>query len=285
MNLFAHAILFPVMLIAVVVNPSIFGHIIPLGSMLPIVFGQRTVLRSFEIIMRHRIQAKDGELSLEEHWLVDQGRSYFIWKGFELPIRAVLEKSSYTFGTALSIPTRSHLVRLYLTTPSAEVFRNQLLSEKFVRTEQFMVFKPTYEPSGDPKLWEVKNNYLPHPDISYRLLAQGITVAVVGFSQGGSKRSIYFDSSFNGITRIEWVDPQGIAAWNFSDFENLPPLKGLYPKRLRLEWNGNTLIRSELISLRPANQKTVREFKNQLRNHEGISPNAQESLKWLLSYR
>lgn len=281
MKLIAYAILFGVSL----VSHSTLGHILPLGSMLSRVFEQKNVLRSFEITMRHRIQAKGGELSIEERWLVDQGRSYFIWKGFESPIRAVLEKSSYTFGPGLSIPTRTHLVRLYLTTSSAEVFKNQMLSERFVRAEQFMVFKPTYEPGGDPKLWEVKNNYLPHPDISYRALAQGISVAVVGFSQGGSKRSIHFDSSFTGITRIEWVDPQAVAAWNFSDFENFPPSKRLYPKRLWLEWNGNTLIRSELISLRPANQKTVSEFKNPLRNTEGISPNTEESLKWLLSYR
>ncbi len=265
---------------------NLHAYIPPVDALLEQVFIDRKPAQSIEILFRHEIQLGDTLTVLDEQWFWDHGKSYFLWKGLSTPVKGVLEKANYQLGSNLSVSSRSFLFRQYFISSSPEGFRNQLLQEKFLRKEQLQQFHVDYKPTGDPKLWNTQERYIRQKEISFDLLPQGLAITLIGTHQPNQKRTLFFQpmGPNMAISRIEWVDGDIAVSWNFGNFAPQGIVKGFYPKRAWFESNGRSVVRSELVLLRPANARAVAEIRALSPNGEVPSP-GEEIFKWLLSYR
>lgn len=247
--------------------------------------------KPWEVVIRHRIEPRPGEVYLvEEKMLEEKGRLSFLWSGSVLghatsgTLESSSEKSGYVLAGGHSIGTSSIVLPRYLAWSSADQMRDILLKEGFLRRDQFAEFEPNTTFEGDPQGWDLREKYIRHSDIYLHRLGSLTAIAVAGTEQANAKRIIYFDKGLRGIRRLEWVDGEAVAAWTLEGFSG----KEGHPRHFTFEWNGNLVVTSDILFSRAAGDRQVQEFKAaaRLASHDtSLSSGAESALKTLLSYR
>ena len=251
----------------------------PVPAVVKEIFYGRKPKRATEIVLRHVIEAKPGEvIEVEERIMTERGRARFRWRIGGQPVGGQLERDGYLVEGGSKIETRSRLFLKYLLTASDTDFLNALQEEGFVRRDQLQQFKPGYSPDGDPNLWDVRGAYLRHADIYLHRVRQSVGIAV----EGDAKRIVYFDQGLHGVRRLEWRDGTPVA-WDFDGFHTPGKEGGFYPRHLYFSVNGEEKIRSELVAIRGASDRQVAEFTASPKG--GPSGSAEAALQFLLSYR
>lgn len=267
----------------------VWGFIPPLPSILKDTFEGRKPSAATEAVLQHRIHLKSGDVvELEERIFAEKGKMHSSFRGPTLtqPFVLTLDRRSYFVGKEKRLSSRSLIWSKELFATSADEVANVLLSEQFVRREQFTQYRPGFSPSGDPQMWEVKENYIQHDDIFLNRVRGGIGYAILGLNEGSSRRTVVLDKELKGIRRIEWKEGEETVGWNFDHFARfLSP--GWYPKRLSFERNGTEAIVSELILHRPLKDKQAVEMRTSLQKSAAtvLQTSTEEALQLLLSYR
>lgn len=266
------------------------GFIPPVTSILRDIFESRKSTGILELVLVHQVANSNGGWSeIEERILADPRGLKFLWKSANssVSIAGSLEKRNYWIGTEKKIAIRSFLfLKSYLVTSAVE-FRDALISEKFLRWEQLKQFKEGFEPQGDPQSWDIKSNYIAHDSISLVLLPTGPTIAVVGYQDANSKRTVYFNKNGNGIKRFEWSDPGENLSWNF-DPSTVSLKEGIFSKSATLNKDGRDIIQSELLGVRSLNKRQITDWlQSWQRGSKSLvnAPVLEESLRTLLSSR
>jgi len=269
-----------------------YGFFPPLGQIVKEVFGERRGPIGVEAHFKHRVMVQSNEVvEIDERVIRDSSGIYFLWRIPALqaqPIAAIHEKQAYWISKERSFPTRSTVLWKYFTAESDDSIRDALLVERFIRRDHFYQYKPGFTPQGDPSTWNVKENYFRHDDIFLFRLPQGVSIAVNGYQEGNTARSVFFDQNLKGMTRLEWKDGDTVAAWNFEGFMKSVWEKAFIPKRANLEINRTVLVTSETVSLRALKDRTLFEAKSNWKaasKNITISSNAEAALKLLVSYR
>ncbi len=260
----------------------------PVGSVIKEIFDVRKPGVVIELTYKHQVEVAQGTtVTVDESFLYSQGKGYFLWKTpNHVPVYGVQERKAYLVGSDRKMNARSFLYTKYLGTASAEDFKEQLISEQFIRRDQLLQYKPGYTFEGDPDSWQVQENYVKHPDVRFKRLDSMVTIAVQGMDDPQNNRTVFFDAKFQGVRKFEWKEGGNTSSWSFSDFNKYQD--GLFPKSMRFEQNGSELVSSELIQVRglkdKAFQNTLKAWqKSGLKNTS--SGSLEDALKVLLSYR
>lgn len=263
------------------------GFLPPVPSILKEIFESRKPFPAVEVVLRHRIVDRAGGATEIDERLVREGsRTYCLWRVAGQSYGAIAERQSYVLSHEKSIPTKSVLYRAYLLSHSAESFQNLLIAEGFLRPDQLYQFKPGFNPEGDPRTWEIKENYLRHDDIFLRRLPQGVGIAVVGSDNGAVKKTIIFDPSLRGIFRWEWNEGGQIVAWKVLEFTKTK--SGDFPRKMTLEVSGVDVVTTEVSEFRALKPKQLVEFKNALKSalRNSVLPSPLESVfQMILGHR
>lgn len=239
---------------------------------------------ALEIVLRHRI----GGGEFEERIVCERGRYQMVWRGglFQQPVAATWERQAYFIGDR-NISSRSGIFLKYFGSHSADEFKDALMAEKFMRRDQMIQFKPGFSPSGDPQTWDLRENYLKHPDIFLERVRGSVAIVVVGLDEGALRKAVAFDRSLKGVRRIEWKDGQEVAGWTFENFSKFPS-GGTYPHKLSFDINGNEVISSDVVAVRTIGDRALADFRTgwkQAASTTGLSPNAEAALQRLLGFR
>ncbi|MSP19012.1 MAG: hypothetical protein EXR74_05530 [Bdellovibrionales bacterium] len=262
----------------------------PISAVLKEIFDARKFTEGTELTLNHRVVTNNGEWSeIEEKILLENRGMKFIWKPMALEafFSGQLEKRTYWLGGDKKIPSRSLLFLKSYTAGSAMEFRDALVGEKFLKWDQMKQFKEGFEPQGDPQTWNVKSQYLEQEAISLALLPTGPSIAVVGFQDGNSRKTVYFDKGLLGIKKIEWSEGKESISWNFDQF-SVAVNQSLFPRKANLIKDGRDIIQSELIGIRQLSKRQWIEWMkvwqkaNQTINN---SPASEETIRILLSFR
>lgn len=271
------------------ISLSLHAFIPPVTSLVRQIYETRKVTgRGFEITLRHQISGGENSVGIEERMIRDGGKFFFVWKmeGNGESVTGRLARSGYTVGESRSLSSASQVFVKYLLSSYPEELQNQLLAEQFIRQDQLFMFKPNYQPTGDPNQWDTAGNYLRHPDVFFsRLPSAGVAIAVVGSRDGGRSRAVFFDEKLRGLARLEWQDGGRTSAWSFHDFF-VSGKDGIFPKRMQFEGPG-VGISSEVVAIRSLSDKQLTDIRNQMRRsgNPRLSSQMEASLGLLLSYR
>lgn len=259
----------------------------PVSSMLREVTDGRKA-GSFEVVIRHRMSVRgSGAVEVEERIVNERNRHSLLWSGSAFPrgLAGTFERYQYIVGDT-AIAARSAAWVTYLAGIGGDALRDVLLNEQFVRRDQLLQYKPGWTPAGDPQTWELRENYLRHPDICLKRFAGSVAIAIVGMEEGSVAKTLYIDKALKGIRRLEWKDGQEVNAWNFESFSPMPA-GGQFPRRITFETGGAEVITSDLIAARPITGKALSDFKNSWKqaHREPAASSGEGILKLLLSFR
>lgn len=267
---------------------SSHAYIVPVAQLIEAMFEGRKTQPSIELTFRHfiRVTATDN-VEIEEILFSDRGRLYSWFKAPSagVSVFSALDSRGYSIEGGRAYPTRSRAFIRYFFNHNAADFRELLRSEKFIRLNQLLEFRPGSSFEGDPGTWDIKGNYIRHDDVFLTRLNSGVGVQVVGYSDQGTKRSVVFGREIGLLRRLEWIDAQESYAWNFSaPFRSA--LGSYLPKALSFEMNGVERISSELLSARPISDKAVNNLRTVARQTaRGTNPLVDSALGLLLSFR
>lgn len=263
------------------------AFIAPLNSVINEVVDLRSAAPQ-ELVWRHRVFVPNQEpVQLDESIYCDRGNLSVHWRIGGQTILGQLSSKGYSIPSAGKIfPLRSALFAKMMCSTSAEEVREALLQERFIRREQLVQFKPEYQPSGDPNLWDTKANYILHDDISLKRLKSGTAIGVAGTEGDNPGRSVYFDRSSNNIARLEWRNGTDRIAWNFERFMATEG-RGLFPRKASFEAMGSERVSSELILARAFSGKSANVYRAERLRVSSAVPNESllTALSILLSYR
>jgi len=268
------------------------GFIPSIPSILESLFEGRRAGQTSEFVLRHQITLEGGDaVDIEERIIMLKDVAHFLFSGRQLSgqLHGTIERGSYALGNRQVIPSRSGIFRSYLFGTQPERLQDRLIREEFIYRDQLQQFKPGFVLQGDPKLWDLKGNYLRHQDIYLQRLPAGVAISVRGLNKGDMKRSLYFDKAFRGILRTEWVEGQNVIAWNYDGFVKDMSFGSFRPVRMSFEHNERKAILTDWVSWRMLKDKQVVDLKNTLRTARSsgtsISGDAEEALKLLLGFR
>lgn len=263
-----------------------YGFLPPIAGVLKEIFDSRKAGALIEITYRHQVELAEGALVLEESFISTPRRTYILWKTANAnPVFSIQEHRAYLIGDR-KLSSKSLLYAKYLSGTSAEDFKEQLISEEFMRREQLLQYKAGFLFEGDPDSWQLQDNYLKHPDIQYKRLDSIVSIAVRGMDDGPNQRTVYFDRKLEGIKRFEWKENNNLSSWNFKDFNKYA--EGFFPKIITFEQGGREFVRSELLQVKAlkdkAIQNTVKSWQK-MGGRNAPTGSMEEALKVLLSFR
>lgn len=264
----------------------------PVPSILKEVFGERRGASGVEAHIKHKVTVRPGEVvEVDEKIIRDSTGVYFLWKMPSVqatPIAARYEKQAYWVSKERNLPTRSTVYWKYFVAGSDDEIRDALLSERFIRRDQFHQYKPGFNPSGDPQTWNLKENVVRHEDIYLSRVASSVSIAIRGYQEGNTARVVYFDQNLKSMTRLEWQDNENLASWSFEGATKSAWEKVSLPKRSSLEINRSVVVQSETVAVRSLKDRALFESKNAWNSAAksvNVPPNAEAVLKLLVSYR
>lgn len=265
----------------------------PLSFVIRDVFENRKPV-AIEAILKHQIELKGEKIEIEERIVRERGQVRVIWRvpgGMQIP--ASYERAGYVMGNGRGYPSRTSLFMRYLMFDSADDFRDQLISEQFIRRDQLFQYKPGYIPTGDPQTWNLRENYMRHPDIFLQRLPKGIAVSVVGVEDSNNRRAVFFDypkkgnERVEGILRLEWKEENQVAGWNFDQFSRSGS-DGWYPRHASFDVGGVEMINTQILAWRSIKERALNDSRNQWKampRATALPSNVEAALKLLLSYR
>lgn len=273
-----------------VMSVPALAFIPPVGSIVKDVFGDRRAGIGMEAHLKHRLLLRANEwVDIDEKIIRDSSGTYFVWRlpAYQpQPIAGTYEKQAYWLSKEKSFPTRSTVFWKYFVATDDEI-RDALLTERFIRRDHFYQYKPGFNPSGDPQTWGTKENYLRHDDIFLTRLP-AVAIAIRGYQEGNTARSVFFDQGLKGMLRLEWKDNDVVAGWNFEAFSKSPWDKALLPKRAQLEINKTSIIMTDVVAVRALKDRALFEAKSTWKGAAKNVPsnqNVDAALKLLVSYR
>jgi hypothetical protein len=262
----------------------------PVSSVLKEIFDSRKFAEGVEIVFNHQVLSPNGEWSeIEERILADNRGIKFLWKpaGSGLLVSGQLDKRVYSIGSDKKVNARSLLFLKNFTAASSIEFRDALINERFLKWEQMKQFKEGFELQGEPQSWDIKSNYLQQDSVSLVLLPSGPTIALVGYQDPTSKKTIYFDKGLAGVKKIEWIEGSENLSWSFDQF-SIGLKDSYFPRKSALAKDGRDIIQSEVVALKSLNKRQAADWYQlwQKANKSLASaPTSEESLRSLLSFR
>jgi hypothetical protein len=255
----------------------------PVNVVLNQMFDGRKAAPGIEVVFRHRVRAGEDIVDLDEKLLGTRSRTYAVWK---LPdgrsVFATLEKGNYAFTGGQKFTSRSSLFNRSFLSSTAEDFREALIQEGFIRRDQLAQYKPNYNPTGDPSTWNIRENYLIHPDVFLSRFNDTVAFAVMGTNEGNKRRIVHFDRALLGVRRFEWNDANETVAWTFDQFSGGKG-SASFPKRLIFHRGDTEIVASEVVSFRLLKEKQLADLIRSMRGASNGSPD--EAVSTLLSYR
>ena len=241
-----------------------------------------------ETVFKHQIVLPSGDtVSVEERLAEIGGKIYSIFRSPNLgEVGCQWSKGVYLFSSDKRIVGRSRAFNLFFTMNKPESYREVLINEQFLKRELFSQYKSSFVPQGDPALWDLKENYIIHPDIYFARTPGGPAVTVTGFELSGVKKSVSFDKETLILSRLEWKEGGQITSWNFQGFKKNSG-DGWFPSELFLNVDNKEMISSSLVSRHYLKDKSVKQWLTRFSSVSQASPSAvfEESLKVLLEYR
>lgn len=266
---------------------TLWAFVPPLAAVLKANFDGRKP-GAYEMAFRHQILLKNGEtLSVEERFVKLNGKVHVIFKS---PIYgefgAVWGKTGYQFGLDKKVPSRSQAFMIYFTTHQADVFREVLIEEKLAKRDQFLQYKSSFAPEGDPAHWDLNENYLAQPDLSFARTPVGPSITAIGLEDGTSRRAVFFEKNSLLLSRLEWKKDQEVTAWNFGQSQKLPG-GGSFPKELFFQVDGREIIKSQLISRVLLEEKGKKQWLSRFSSvsRSPLNASLEDALRILLGYR
>ena len=268
------------------------AYIPPVPIMLKEIFADRKPGTAFEVVFTHQVKlAVDSDaIVIQERIVREKSRYTIFWKlvSDDRTVPAYWTGKEYRLPDKKTFPSDTKLFMRVFLAMGFEELQSALLNEKFLNKGQLVPFKTGYSFEGDPNLWNLKDNYVFHPDISVKRTPNGPAFAVTGFEEGKSRRTFYIDRTVRGMHRLEWETESGITAWNFGSY-GPQALGGLLPKKFTFESASFTLVESRLNGTRVLTAQQVHDIKktfDQLFKDEPSLPSSMENaLKLLLSFR
>lgn len=250
------------LVVAFSICESVWAFLPPVPAMVSELCSGRRPRRGTEVVFRHTL----GEVTLEERLVSAGGKVQSVFTQGEGVVVAALEGTNYVVGGERS-PAGTRVPIRYLLTASSEDLLNLLIKEGFIDRDQLSMYKPGFDPVGDPSTWDLANNYIRQPGVFMRLL-DGTPAVVVSSVEA---KAVYFDESFKSLRRLEWKQEEGMVAWNF--LESIAYGKeGNFPRTWRLERDGVELVRSELVSIGVATDRAVSDIQSSGGNTRDSDP-------------
>lgn len=275
-----------------VVNLPAYGFIPSLNAILKHgVFAGRKGGMALEVVLRHRIQSNAGVWALEEK-IVGVGENLLVqWQtDGGVVVRAKYRKGTYQFSPQESFVSRLGVLIPYLFENNWENFKSVLLAQSWTTRDQWDEFLTGFDPSGDPKTWDLAKFYVKQPDISLQRAMDQVWI-VVQNPEAEGRNSVAFDRGLNVIRgfsgvegspfRLVFEEPVKISL-------RATQSRGYYPKRWFVEKGGVRIIQSELVRLDTLSSKQHSEFMarfRQMRATRYEDSGLQEVLSTLLLYR
>jgi len=266
---------------------SLFAFVPPLTAIIKADFEGRKPLPS-ETVFRHQVVLKSGEaLTIEEQISEIGGRTYVIFKSSAYgEVAGNWSKGVYLFSGDKKISSRSSVWAKFWLSTNGDSFREQLIQERFLKRDQFSQFKSTFTPKGDPAGWDLKENYLLHPQVYFSRTPAGPAVVAVGTEEGNSRRAVFFDKASLGLSRLEWREGEQVTAWNFSGHKKIAG-DGVFPAEFNFTYENSEVVRSSLVGRRFLKDKLKSQWLERFSSvsKNPLSSSFEEGLRILLGYR
>jgi hypothetical protein len=262
---------------------SAFALIPPINEVIARIFEGRPAGRVSETVLKHHITMKDGQNEeWEERLITSKGKYFYIFRNGASSVAGAQEARQNVVGNK-KFPAESLLFLKYIGGGSSDEFRDQLLSEGFIKRDHLQQFKTGYEPKGDPRTWPVTDFYIKHAGIF--LAPPNGAITVVGSEDGARRKSVGFDPSALGVDNWQESDNGHIKKWSFQSFSNVKN-EGFFPKIFNFE-NDNGRVTTEWVTRRSLSPKQIADFQANWRtaSQNSLSSDAELSLGLLLSYR
>jgi hypothetical protein len=272
--------------IAILSQIKAFAFIPPLGFVVKDAFEGRKH-GYVEVLMHHKVESQPGQfVEMDERALLDRGQIKVYWTSpsFGQAVGASLAGLVYS-ASDNSFTTRSSLFLKALLFGSADEFKNAMIAEQFARNDQFQQYRPNVTFEGDPQNWDMKQIYLPQPEIFLSRTASGGSIEVVGQDDSTMQKAIFFEKDKHAVARLQWKERGQLNFWDFEQFGKTSD--GTIPKKATFVVAGATLVTTYITYRRIDSERQAAEFR-QIWSKSKIGPvpvSAENVLKILLSYR
>lgn len=264
-----------------------FAFVPPLNALFKANFDGRKPLAS-ETIFRHQIQLKSGDSMLIEERLAEiGGKIYVIFRSPSFgEVAGTWSKGSYSFAGDKRFSNRSRAFVSYFTSSNGDQFRDVLIDEKLLKRDQFVQYKSSFNPQGDPASWDLKENYVIQPQVYFSQTPQGPAIIAVGTQEGKTRRAVFFDKGTLLLSRLEWQDSNQEIAWNFKGNKKVTG-DSFFPDEITFTVDNRVLVQSNLIGRQYFKDKSKSQWLDRFSavSKSGMTPNLEEGLKILLGYR
>ncbi|NBX75197.1 MAG: hypothetical protein EBQ92_01420 [Proteobacteria bacterium] len=263
------------------------GFVPPLTAVFKAGFDGRKSVPT-ETVFRHQIQLRSGEnIAVEERLAEIGGKIYMIFRSPSYgDVAGTFSKGFYSFTGDKRVASRSRAFISFYTASNADQFREVLIDERLVKRDQFSQYKSSFTPQGDPATWDLKENYVVHPDVYFSKTPQGPAIIAVGTEEGKTRRSVFFDKGTLLLSRIEWRESNQESAWNFRGSKKFPG-DSSFPDEMTFTVDGRAVVQSNLISRQFLKGKSKTQWLDKFSStsKSSMAPGLEEGLRILLGYR
>ncbi len=254
------------------------GFIPPIGVVLKEGFSQRKA-NSFELKLRHHLSGKwDGEI--QELISCDRSECLVIWNGSGIEaVSGKISDTGFILGAG-NIPSRTQAALRALLSFNGDSYQNQLLRSGFLSRELFNQYKQGFEPQGDPRTWNIKDNYLVQPGTSLQRTEQGPAYEF----EGRKGCAVWLDVSTRVTRKLIWSNGDATASWKFERVASESQW-GPMAHRIESEGNGFGKVESDVVSFK-ANTSHSKFREVWKRTYTGnLSQQTEQILSRFLAYR
>jgi hypothetical protein len=259
----------------------------PLSAILKANFDGRKGL-PVETVFRHQIISRTGEsITVEERLSEVGGKIYLIFRSSSFgDVGATWSKGVYQFSSDKKVVGRSKAFNLFFTMHKPESYREVLIGEQFLRRDFFSQYKSPFVPQGDPSTWDLKENYVIHPELKFSRTPSGPAITAVGFEESGVRKSVSFGKDTLVLSRLEWKEGSQITSWNFQGVKKLKG-DGSFPLELFLNVDNKEVITSTLVSRQYLTDSGAKQWMTKFNSasRSSLTSTLEEGLKVLLEYR
>lgn len=264
-----------------------FGFVPPLAFIIKANFDGRKGL-PVESVFKHQIVLQTGEtFTVEERLAEIGGKIYLIFKSSNYgEVGCVWSKGSYGFSSDKKLVGRSRAFNYFFTMNKPDSYREVLIGEQFLKRDFFTQYKSPFIPQGDPASWDMKENYVIHPEINFSRTPAGPAITAIGFEQSGVRKSVSFEKESLLLDRLEWKEGTQITSWNFQSFKKFAG-DGWFPTEISFNADNKVVVTSSLISRQYLKDQSSKQWltKFSSASKSALSSNFEEGLKVLLEYR
>lgn len=258
----------------------------PLNEVLKKAFSGRRWMPT-ETQFRHQIKLESSRAVIIDEKLVEiDGQTHHLFSWQNGAVSAISSSAGYLLGNKKKLFGSSALFNSYFTLSSSDRFRQILISEGFSRPQQWEQYQSSFLPEGNPALWDIKENYLFHPDVFFSRTQRGVNITVIGTDTGANTRSVSFDKESFLLSGITWKQGKTSDSWWFRGKKRISKM-GSFPVSMGFISDGSEIIATNLIQRRYLNAREKKLWLQKVKSHsqsEDFSE-IEPALKILLSRR